>query len=92
MTISKSIHSFDVNAVREQFPGLLKNTICLNNGSGALVYKGAIECAAHVMSSPHLNLRGFDSKSKTDVTERTAQFKKLASFMNADPDEIGKSY
>jgi hypothetical protein len=43
MTISNTIHSFDVNAVREQFPGLLKNIICLNNGSGALVYKGAIE-------------------------------------------------
>ncbi|KAF4227423.1 hypothetical protein CNMCM6805_003035 [Aspergillus fumigatiaffinis] len=88
MTISNTIHSFDVNAVREQFPGLLKNIICLNNGSGALVYKGAIECVARVMSSPHLNLRGFDSKSKTDVAERTAQFMKLASFINAHPDEI----
>lgn len=44
------------------------------------------------MSSPHMNLRGLDSKSEIDVKERTAQYEKLASFMNADPDEIGKSY
>lgn len=44
------------------------------------------------MSAPHMNLRGLDSKSMVDVKERTAQYAKLASFMNADPDEIGKSY
>jgi hypothetical protein len=43
MTISTAAPGFDVSAVREQFPALLKDTICLNNGSGALVYKGAIE-------------------------------------------------
>lgn len=44
------------------------------------------------MSAPHMNLRGLDSKSMVDVKERTAQYAKLASFMNAYPDEIGKSY
>ncbi|KAL2794876.1 pyridoxal phosphate-dependent transferase [Aspergillus keveii] len=88
MTISTAAPGFDVSAVREQFPALLKDTICLNNGSGALVYKGAIERAAHIMSSPHLNLRGLDTKSEIDVTKRTAEFRKLSSFMNADPDEI----
>lgn len=43
------------------------------------------------MSAPHMNLRGLDSKSMIDVKERTAQYAKLASFMNADPDEIGKN-
>lgn len=42
------------------------------------------------MSAPHMNLRGLDSKSLVDVTERSAQYRKLASFMNAHPDEIGK--
>ena len=41
------------------------------------------------MSSPHLNLRGLDSKSKGDVRHRKVQYAKLASFMNADADEIG---
>ncbi|KHN97574.1 Pyridoxal phosphate-dependent transferase, major domain protein [Metarhizium album ARSEF 1941] len=40
------------------------------------------------MSSPHMNLRGMDSKSQIDVKERALQYAKLASFMNADPDEI----
>lgn len=43
------------------------------------------------MSSPHMNLRGLDSKSKVDVKQRVAHYAKMASFMNADPDEIGKS-
>jgi hypothetical protein len=44
------------------------------------------------MSAPHMNLRGLDSKSLPDVKERTLQYEKLASFMNADQDEIGKIY
>lgn len=44
------------------------------------------------MSSPHLNLRGLDSKSKVDVKQRVANYARMASFMNADPDEIGKIY
>ncbi len=44
------------------------------------------------MSYPHMNLRGLDSKSRIDIKERTAQYEKLASFMNADPDEIGKRH
>ncbi|KAH6869172.1 pyridoxal phosphate-dependent transferase [Thelonectria olida] len=40
------------------------------------------------MSYPHMNLRGLDSKSRIDVKERAARFAKIASFMNADPDEI----
>ena len=43
------------------------------------------------MSSPHMNLRGLDSKSKVDVKQRIAHYARIASFMNADPDEIGKS-
>ncbi|KAG4433957.1 hypothetical protein IFR05_010570 [Cadophora sp. M221] len=78
----------DVEAVRKQFPGLASGAICMNNGSGALVYKGAIESIARTMSAPHMNLRGFDSKSMVDVKQRTAQYAKIASFMNAAPDEI----
>ncbi|KAJ5117105.1 aminotransferase [Penicillium atrosanguineum] len=88
MAITKHLPSFDIEAVRNQFPGLDKGLICLNNGSGALVYKGAIESIVRTMSAPHMNLRGLDSKSLVDVKERTAQYAKLASFMNADPDEI----
>ena len=43
------------------------------------------------MSSPHMNLRGLDSKSKVDVKQRVANYARIASFMNADPDEIGKN-
>lgn len=42
------------------------------------------------MSAPHMNLHGLDSKSTADIKERTVQYAKLASFMNANPDEIGK--
>ncbi|KAL4733398.1 hypothetical protein BDV11DRAFT_175731 [Aspergillus similis] len=40
------------------------------------------------MSAPHMNLLGLDSKSIVDVKERSTQYAKLASFMNADPDDI----
>ncbi|EKJ76056.1 hypothetical protein FPSE_03828 [Fusarium pseudograminearum CS3096] len=40
------------------------------------------------MSNPHMNLRGLDSKSHVDVKRRAAQYSRIASFMNADPDEI----
>jgi hypothetical protein len=43
MTITKHRRDFDIEAVRRQFPGLDKGSVCLNNGSGALVYKGVIE-------------------------------------------------
>lgn len=43
------------------------------------------------MSAPHMNLRGLDSKSKVDVEQRVTHYARIASFMNADPDEIGKS-
>lgn len=43
MTINKHLRNFNIDAVRKQFPGLDKGSICLNNGSGALVYRGVIE-------------------------------------------------
>lgn len=43
MTINKHLRNFNIEAVRKQFPGLDKGSICLNNGSGALVYRGVIE-------------------------------------------------
>ncbi|GFF30143.1 probable cysteine desulfurase [Aspergillus udagawae] len=88
MTITNHRRDFDIETVRKQFPGLDKGSVCLNNGSGALVYKGVIENIVRTMSAPHMNLRGLDSKSTVDVKERAAQYAKLASFMNADPDEI----
>ena len=42
-TLCNDRHGFDVEAVRKQFPALNAGTVCFNNGSGALVYKGAIE-------------------------------------------------
>lgn len=44
------------------------------------------------MSAPHMNLRGLDSKSQIELNMRTANYKKLASFMNAEPDEIGMKH
>ncbi|KAK2612061.1 hypothetical protein QQS21_001910 [Conoideocrella luteorostrata] len=88
MHIRKQLPNFVVEAARKQFPALGKGVICLNNGSGALVHRGVMESIARTMSSPHMNLRGLDSKSCIDVKERTAQYARLASFMNADPDEI----
>jgi cell division septal protein FtsQ len=38
-----------------------------------------------------MNLRGQDSTSMIDVKNRAAQYAKIASFVNADPDEIGKT-
>lgn len=43
MVRNKDINALDVEAVRKQFPGLETGEVCMNNGSGALVYKGAIE-------------------------------------------------
>ncbi|KAI1027671.1 hypothetical protein LB504_011625 [Fusarium proliferatum] len=40
------------------------------------------------MSHPLMNLRGMDSKSHIDVQKRAAQYARIASFVNADPDEI----
>jgi cysteine desulfurase/selenocysteine lyase len=40
------------------------------------------------MSHPNMNLRGLDSNSQVDVQKRAAQLAKIASFVNADPDEI----
>jgi hypothetical protein len=38
-----------------------------------------------------MNLRGQDSNSMIDVKKRAAQYAKIASFVNADPDEIGET-
>ncbi|KAL4929912.1 pyridoxal phosphate-dependent transferase [Aspergillus undulatus] len=88
MAPGNGLDAFDVETVRKEFPGLGSGAVCLNNGSGALVYRGAIESIVRTMSAPHMNLRGFDSKSMVDIKERTAQYATLASFMNAEPDEI----
>ena len=42
-TLTNGLRGLDIDAVRKQFPGLGSGSICLNNGSGALVYRGAIE-------------------------------------------------
>ena len=42
-TPTNGLPGLDIDAVRKQFPGLGSGSICLNNGSGALVYRGAIE-------------------------------------------------
>ena len=42
-TPTNGLRGLDIDVVREQFPGLGSGSICLNNGSGALVYSGAIE-------------------------------------------------
>lgn len=88
MTISETLRPLDTEIVRQRFPGLRKNAVCLNNGSGALVFDGVIESIARTMSDPHMNLRGLDSKSKVDVEARKNNYASLCSFMNADPDEI----
>ncbi|KAG5999541.1 hypothetical protein E4U43_002009 [Claviceps pusilla] len=88
MTAPRRLANLAIDVVRKQFPGLDKGSVCLNNGSGALIYKGVIDSISRTMSAPHMNLRGLDSKSQMDVNARTAQYKKLASFMNAEPDEI----
>jgi hypothetical protein len=90
MTACEAVRPLNTEAVRKHFPGLQAGSVCLNNGSGALVFQGAIESIARTMSKPHLNLRGLDSKSKVDVEERRSNYARLASFMNASPDEIGK--
>lgn len=43
MTISETLRPLDTEIVRQRFPGLRKNAVCLNNGSGALVFDGVIE-------------------------------------------------
>lgn len=43
LTPTDGPRGLDIDAVRKQFPGLGSGSICLNNGSGALVYRGAIE-------------------------------------------------
>ncbi|KAI6765499.1 hypothetical protein HG530_006569 [Fusarium avenaceum] len=88
MAISRRLPQLATEAVRRQFPGLNKGSICLNNGAGSLVYRGAIESITKTMSHPHMNLRGQDSTSMIDVKQRAAQYAKIASFVNADPDEI----
>lgn len=88
MTIRKRLPQFAIEAVRKQFPGLNKGSVCLNNGSGALVYQGVIDSINRTMSAPHMNLRGLDTRSRIDIKKRSSQYAKLASFMNADPDEI----
>jgi cysteine desulfurase/selenocysteine lyase len=90
MTACESVRPLNTEAVRKHFPGLQAGSVCLNNGSGALVFQGAIESIARTMSKPHMNLRGLDSKSKLDVEERRTNYARLASFMNASPDEIGE--
>jgi hypothetical protein len=90
MTACESVQPLNTEAVRKQFPGLQAGSVCLNNGSGALVFQGAIKSISRTMSKPHMNLRGLDSKSKVDVEERRTNYARIASFMNANPDEIGK--
>lgn len=43
LAVRKQAPSFFIEAVRKQFPGLDKGTICMNNGAGALVYKGVMD-------------------------------------------------
>ncbi|KAF5664254.1 selenocysteine lyase [Fusarium heterosporum] len=88
MAINRRLPQLAVEAVRRQFPGLTKGSICLNNGAGSLVYRGAIESITKTMSHPHMNLRGQDSNSMVDVKKRAAQYARIASFVNANPDEI----
>jgi cysteine desulfurase/selenocysteine lyase len=43
------------------------------------------------MSTYQLDFIGGDASSQLEVDERKSKYLELAAFMNAEPDEIGKS-
>ncbi|KAI0858270.1 putative aminotransferase [Xylaria cubensis] len=81
-------YSYDVEKIRKEFPALQEDAIPLNNAAGSLVYQGAINSVVRSLSANKLNLRGGDIKSDHDVKKRRARYKELASFINAETDEI----
>ncbi|KAI1980840.1 hypothetical protein LOZ53_004915 [Ophidiomyces ophidiicola] len=82
------LDDYDIDAVRDSFPGTESKTIALNNAGGSLVHRGVIESVIRSMSTTQLDLHGGDIKSDHDRAGRASRYKELASFMNAEPDEI----
>ena len=85
------VDAIDMHSVREHFPALHHGTVAFNNAGGTAVHRGAIEAAQKYMSSIPIELGQDDvqSQEKTQIYEN--QYKELAAFVDAAPDEIGKS-
>jgi hypothetical protein len=84
--------AYDVQSIRTAFPALNDGIVAFNNAAGTAVFQGAIEGTKNYMSAFPIEV-GLDdprSQKKTEAwSKRTAA---LATFMNADPDEIGKPF
>lgn len=80
---------YDVESVRQHFPALRGERIPLNNATGSLVYEGAVKAIANAMSAYQLDFIGGDVSSQLQIDERKSKYAELATFMNAEPDEIG---
>lgn len=82
--------AFDVESVRKQFPALQEGIVAFNNAAGTAVYQGAIETTHKTMSSFPIEIGLDDPRSQERTDHWMKKTVKLAAFMNAAPDEIGK--
>ncbi|PIG90182.1 NRPS-like enzyme [Aspergillus arachidicola] len=79
----------DVESVRSHFPVLGGETAAFNNASGTVVLKEAIESTSKFMYSFPFP-PGVDAKSMEAITAYTGNKGKVATFINALPDEISR--
>jgi nucleoside-diphosphate-sugar epimerase len=87
-----AVDAFDVESVRKQFPALQQGIVPFNNAAGTALLQSAIDRTQWYMSSIPIEL-GRDDPESIKKTERLGNnYKELAAFMNADTDEIGKSF
>lgn len=82
--------AFDVEAVRREFPALHQGVVAFNNAAGTALHKEAIEGTQKYMTAFPYELGRNDPHSQQKTEKLMSTYAELASFMNAEPDEVGE--
>ncbi|KAE8361498.1 pyridoxal phosphate-dependent transferase [Aspergillus caelatus] len=89
MTKSKSAAaSFDVDAIRKQFPALQKDVVRLNNAVGSAVHQDVVDSIKETLTALPFPLGVVNDMNKEATRTREHSFETAAAFINASPDEI----
>ena len=81
----------DIHSVRQQFPALQQGIVPFNNAAGTVLHRDAIEATQKYMSSVPIEFGHDDPQSQANTQRHANKFEELATFINAAPDEIGRS-
>ncbi|KIX07914.1 cysteine desulfurase [Rhinocladiella mackenziei CBS 650.93] len=83
-----AVSSFDVTAIRAQFPALAQKQVFMDNAGGAQVLKSVITAISDYLSLNNVQLGASYPVSQTSTTKFNEGHEAGAKYINASPEEV----